>query len=658
MTARSGRPVRRARAPVAQRKRAWLGPGIALCMAALAFAAADASADLLADQPGVYEQRLAYQRAVTAVRAGRRGEFRREASRLKDYALHPYLVYYEAQGHVTTMRPKRARELRTEFADTPIADRFYRQWLNAQVRRSRWDVYLEHYEPSSDPAAQCNYLRALYRSGERSAALAQVGSVWVAPESLPKTCDPLFEVWIAAGNPDQDTAWARLALALDAGERSLSRYLLRFFDSANAAAAQLYYDMHGKPRAVRSLRRFANTDGGRRALRHGLIRYARDDPAAAWSVWRRARDDYDFTDAERRYLEERLAVASAADGDVPDGAPSTFSADAQERISDGLVRNRRWKAAARWIAALPEGIRAQPEWRYWLGRAQVASGQGEAGRANLAAAAEARHYYGFLAAHALDVQPALNAEAPKGDRAAMRALLDNSVVRRMAELHAVRDLANARREWRHALRELAEPEQRTLVELTAEIGWTEQAIFGARDAELMDMVALRFPMPFLATYRRFGFDANLTTPFLLAVTRQESAFNPRAVSSAGARGLMQLMPATARHVAGRVRVRLPSPNDLFDPNTNVRLGAHHLAALMNRYDNHRALAAAAYNAGETRVARWRKGASGMPTDVWIERIPFRETRDYVKGVIAFHHIYSRLLGNPAPVLGDHERLIP
>lgn len=631
---------------------------MALCAAPLAFSGSDASADLLADEPGVYEQRLGYQRAVAAIRGGRRGEFRREAARLKDYALHPYLVYYEAQGHVTTMRPKRVRELREELAATPIADRFYRQWLNAQARRSRWDIYLEHYEPSSNPAAQCNYLRALYRSGERSEALARVGAVWVAPESLPKTCDPLFEVWIASGNPDQDTAWARLTLALDAGERSLSRYLLRFFDSANAAAAQLYYDVHTKPRIVRSLRRFPDTDGGRRALRHGLIRYARDDASAASALWRKAQDDYGFSAAERRYLEERLAVASAAGGDVPDEEPSTFSADAHESICQGLVRNRRWKAAAQWIAALPEGIRGQPEWRYWLGRAQIASGQGEAGRANLAAAAAARHYYGFLAAHALDVQPALNAEPPGGDRAAMRALLGNPGVRRMAELHAVRDLTNARREWRHALHGLAEAEQRTLVELTAEIGWTEQAIFGARDAELMDMVELRFPMPFLATYRRFGFDANLTTPFLLAITRQESAFNPRAVSSAGARGLMQLMPATARHVAGRVRVRLASTDDLFDPNTNVRLGAHHLAALMNRYGNHRALAAAAYNAGETRVARWRKGAAGMATDVWIERIPFQETRDYVKGVIAFHHIYSRLLGNPAPVLGSHERVIP
>jgi hypothetical protein len=126
-----------------------------------AFLAVQSSADLLADAPGVYEQRLAYQRAVAAIRAGRRSEFRREAGRLRDYSLHPYLVYYEAQGHVTTMRPKRAHELRREFAATPIANRFYRQWLNAQVRRSRWDVYLEHYEPSSDPAARCNYLRAL-----------------------------------------------------------------------------------------------------------------------------------------------------------------------------------------------------------------------------------------------------------------------------------------------------------------------------------------------------------------------------------------------------------------------------------------------------------------------------------------------------------------
>ena len=611
----------------------------------------------LLDQDGLYDDRLDYKRAVAALRAGRSREFRRTAAKLADYPLKIYLDYYQAQGRVSTMGAKRAHELRTEFAESPIGERFYRQWLNAQVRRGRWDVYLANYEPTESASGRCNYVRALYRSGEREAALKQVRDLWVAPESQPKTCDPLFEVWIAGGHLDQDAVWERLALALDANEVSLGRYLLRFFNTANAGPGRLYYDAHVRPRTVRSMRRFPDTDGGRRALRHGLLRYAEDQPENALDLWRKAAAEYAFSAADKRYIHEWLTAASADGGAVPADGPAEFSTAAVEHIASALIRHQHWEAAARWVVALPEALHATPQWRYWLGRALDAVGD-PAAREHLTAAAASRNYYGFLAADRIGATPALNALPPRNDPSAERALLAVPTVRRMVELHAVGDLVNARREWRYAARTLDDQQQRLLVELTSRIGWIEQAIFGARDAELLDMVRFRFPTPYLSIYRRHAANVNVPVTLLLAVSRQESAFNPKAVSVAGARGLMQLMPSTARLVANRLRVGAPSNRDLVDPDANVHLASHHLAALMARHNRHRPLVAAAYNAGEHRLKRWVRQAQGMPTDVWIERIPFRETRDYVKGVIAFNHIYDRLLGETRTVLAEHERRIP
>ena len=644
----------------------WRGCGRCLLAAAIALALSAHAADNgeptgeqqpLVDQGELYDQRIDYQRAVAALRAGRSREFRRAAAKLGDYPLKIYLDYYQAQGRTSVMSVKRAKELRVEFAESPIGERFYRQWLNAQVRRGRWEVYLANYEPSDRAADRCNHLRALYRSGERAAALAQVGDLWVAPESQPKTCDPLFDVWIAGGHLDQDTVWARLTLALEARETTLARYLLRFFDIENAAAGRLYYDAHVRPRTVRSLSRFPNSDGGRRALRHGLLRYAEDEPESALALWREAEESHTFSAADRRYVREWLIAASADAGNAPGDDPAEFSSAAVEQIASAMVDHQHWHQVARWVAALPAGLRATPEWRYWLGRALTETGE-TTGREHLVAAAAVRNYYGFLAADRLGATPALNAIPARDDLAAERALLAVPAVRRMVELHAVDDLVNARREWRYAVTTLAPDQQRLLVELTARIGWIEQAIFGARDAELLDMVQFRFPMPFLSIYRRHAANVNLPVSLLLAVSRQESAFNPRAVSRAGARGLMQMLPSTAKAVAKRVRVSSPSNQDLLDPDANVRLASHHLAALMARHGRHRALVAAAYNAGEHRLQRWLRDTEGMPTDVWIERIPFRETRDYVKGIIAFNHIYDRLLGESRPVLTDHERLIP
>ena len=637
------------------------GPHRAGILAALAVAlvgalpAAAAGADDSGALP-LYDQRIAYRRAVQALRAGRSSEFRREAAKLQDYALRPYLDYYAAQGRLGAMRPKRAKELRAAFAHTPIGERFYRQWLNAQVRRGNWDVYLANYEPQDDVAARCNHARALYRSGARSEALDLARDLWVAPESMPKTCDPLFEVWIAAGRLDQETVWARLALVLDANERSLARYLLRFFDANNAATGQLYYNVHVRPRNVRNLARFPNTDGGRRALRHGLLRYARENADAALALWQEAQQSHTFSAADQRYIDEQLQAAAAEQGIVPQLAPGNLSVAATERIALGMVKHQQWDAAARWAKALPADLAGKPMWRYWLGHALVASGAEDAGREQLGAVADRRTYYGFLAAEHLGREPQLNAEALRRDRGAWRKLLAVPAVLRMRELFLVGDLVNARREWRLAFANLELEQQRHLVELTAELGWVDQAIIGARDAELNSMLAVRFPTPSLNIYRRYAAEVDLPVHLLLAVSRQESAFQISAVSGAGAHGLMQLMPATARLTATRARLERPNRADLADPHVNVRLGAHHFAMLMKRYGN-RALAAAAYNAGEGRVARWTKGVRAMPTTVWIERIPFRETRDYVKGVLAFQCVYSRLLGDPVPMLAARERAV-
>ena len=604
-----------------------------------------------------YEQRLAYQRAVSAIRHGRNGEFRREQAKLRDYALHPYLVYYDARRRLASLTAKRAGGVRAALADTPLAQRFHRSWLNAQARRGRWDVYLAHYEPSEDAAARCNHLRALYRSGKRAEALDQVRPLWIAPTSQPKTCDPLFEAWIGAGRLDQGAVWARLEAALDANEVSLARYLLRFFDAANSAASKLYYDVHVRPRLVRSLARFRDDENGRRALRHGLLRYARRRAPEALALWQGAAGKRAFGDAERRYIDEALIAAVAESGQAPTQGPSGFAPENTLRIAQALIRHSQWAMAATWIQALPADIAAKPRWRFWLGEALRRTGAEAAGREQLLAIAGLRTYYGFLAAEALGQTPALNAVEPRLGEADREALLRVPAVRRMTELHAVGDRVNARREWRRAAAALSPAQQRSLVEWTAAIGWGEQAIFGAREGEMANLLAIRFPTPHIDIFRRHAFQTELPVHFLHAIARQESAFNPRAVSSAGARGLMQLMPSTARHIAKRVRLARPSSDGLLIPEVNVRLAAHHIARLMRRYKGNRAVVAAAYNAGEHRVARWLKNADGMATSVWTERIPFRETRDYVKAVIAFAQVYAQLAGETPPVLALHERTI-
>ena len=603
----------------------------------------------------IYQLRTEYKRAISAIETGHSGNFRSALSALADYPLHPYLVYFDARRRVSRMSESDATALKARLSDTHLGERLFEAWLIAQAQRGRWQTYRDHYEPMERTDGRCFYARSLYRTGDRAAALRLVPELWIVGVSQPEECDPLFAVWMAQGELTDDMVWERLLLALAGNERILARYLLGRFTSARASAARALYDGHVRPSNVRGPSRFPNTRHGAEALAHALSRYARENATDAAKQWRTLRRR-SMPDAARAFIEERLtaalALAGEPFGEFPDAPGSTaFNRD----MASASVIHQRWSQAVRWIEAMDEAERDTRQWRYWLGRALLGlDPDSPRGEALLHEVAKQRSYYGFLAAQKLGVQPSLNARAnPPSSRP------DHPAVERMLELYAVGDVVNARREWNWMFERFSAAGQSALIELAADIGWIDQAIYGANRPELMDLVTLRFPTPYLHVYRRLAFQTNLPRPLLLAVTRKESAFNPSAVSPSGAVGLMQLMPPTARYTASKARLEQPSRRDLFDPVANIELGAHHLADLMDRYDGHRALVAGAYNAGPSRVAAWRKERRDMPTDSWIEAIPVSETRDYVQAVLAFDLVYAHLLGEPvSSLLKPGEERVP
>jgi soluble lytic murein transglycosylase len=135
----------------------------------------------------------------------------------------------------------------------------------------------------------------------------------------------------------------------------------------------------------------------------------------------------------------------------------------------------------------------------------------------------------------------------------------------------------------------------------------------------------------------------------------ESRGDAHAVSPRGALGLMQLMPATAKETAKRFGIPLSSPQQVLNPDTNIQLGAAYLSQIHGQFNGNRVLATAAYNAGPGRVRQWLKGANHLPFDVWVETIPFDETRQYVQNVLSYSVIYGQKLNAPQPMVEWHER---
>ena len=605
----------------------------------------------------IYEDRRAYKRAVFAIETGRLREFKRLREELGDYVLKPYLDFFEAKRRISSLGTSTATKLREQWEETPIEQRFFRLWLATQAKRGRWSRYLEHYEPSGGAEAQCYYLRALYRDGQRKEALSKVPTLWKVGTSQPKPCDPLFKAWIDNGGVTDEIAWERLQLALEANSVTLGKYLLRFFSDSVSAAARTYYDVHVRPSTIRNIDKFRDDPYGRQTIVHGLLRYARRDPGKAMAMWQRYQTEYTFADYQRQYIEENLVIELSRFGN--DVAPELpwYSAEVLEALADQSTRTRNYRNLAKWIRALPGSYRDTPKWRYWYGKALIELGDAE-GASVLKELASERTYYGFLAALLMNLEPALNQERLSIEPTNALTLRGLPGVRRMSELYAVGDLPNARREYLYLFEGLEQQFRPELVFYLVEMGWFDQAVVAANRAELHDFLAVRFPIPFIDTFRRHAFETSIPLPILFAISRQESVFDPSAVSPKGARGVMQLMPRTARSTADKIREKQPDLDALMDPLVNIRLGAHYLAELMTRYDANRAVAAAAYNAGPTRVDEWLRRFSGIDTVAWIEQIPLRETKSYVKNVLAGSYVYSQILGNPLPVLAAHERRVP
>jgi soluble lytic murein transglycosylase len=161
-------------------------------------------------------------------------------------------------------------------------------------------------------------------------------------------------------------------------------------------------------------------------------------------------------------------------------------------------------------------------------------------------------------------------------------------------------------------------------------------------------LAQRYPMPFRGEVTAHARAIDLDPAYVYGLIRQESRFVMDARSSVGASGLMQLMPATARWTARKIGLDF-RPSMVTDRDVNIRLGTSYLKLVLDDFEGHMALGAAAYNAGPNRPRRWRDGPA-LEAAAWIENIPFGETRDYVKKVLSNAVVYGALLGDGAPSL--------
>ncbi|MHB1188158.1 transglycosylase SLT domain-containing protein [Thiobacillus sp.] len=579
-----------------------------------------------------------------------------------DHVLFTYVEYWRL---MLTSRTEDARiaDFLARHPGSRMAEALRADWLKSLGGREAWTAYLAEYPRlvKPDVAHQCYAYRAEWAQGNRSHQREAV-ALWFTGRDMPSACSPLFTQLIDAGLIREDDVWRRLRLALEAGNPNVARVVADALPDAQRPAAVLFDQASRDParllgaasldpgqRGDREIALYAldqlarrSTDQAEQALRERAAQFSPEELGAAWACL--------ATWAARRHETRALTWFQRA------GAAATSDFQ-REWWARAALRAGDWQAVQRAIDGMDEVSRAQPVWRYWRARALQAGGQRAAANPLFLALSREHHYYGQLAQEELGPvaqAPAINIKMGGDDVAAIAR--HPGIVRAQA-LYELGLRSDASQEWNWAIQTFSDPQLLAAAELARRMEWYDRAINTAeRTRELHD-----FELRFLAPYRELAQQAArenaIDEAWVFGLMRQESRFINVARSGVGASGLMQIMPATARWIAQRLGIKRFHPKEMQDPAKNIQFGAYYLKHVQTSLDGSPVLATAAYNAGPGRAQRWRDPRP-MEAAIYIESIPFTETRDYVKKVMSNAMYYAARFGQPSVLLKDRLGTVP
>ncbi len=596
------------------------------------------------------EQRQLFIDASKAFEKGQKNRALKILPKLEDYPLYPYLLYKSLLGNKNQL--SKVESFLEKYADTPYASSLRNNQLSLLASQKKWNAYVSLYENNSSTKLQCHYQWALHKTGNTVSALKGAKQLWLTGQSQPPECDELFNLLKERKMLTSDLVWKRFSLALRAGNLSFARYLKKSLPTKPANNAAFWLKVYQSPQStlVKWQSWPSNKELYSKIFVHGLERLVAKDLSLANKIWHEGKNHFAVDSLQSAQL-ERLLSLKMIKNRHPQALKSLFNLTPEQdnaetrkwRVRAALL-NQDWNRVDDALNRLTIDEQETSRWKYWKARMLAELGHPVASTQLYQEIAGERDFYGFLAADRTKLDYALNNSPIEVSLASAQELEQSWPFLAMKEFLAVNHELDARRLWWYKSQRLEHSELLAAARLANQWGWHDVAIFTAARAKQWDDVELRFPLAYKEQILKHAANAELRPSLVYGVIRRESAFRTNVSSKAGARGLMQIMPKTGRMLARKLNHRWQSAAQLFQPETNLRYGTTYLKQLSARFNNNLAMVAAGYNAGPHRVERWRPQTQSVPADIWVETIPFNETRNYVKAVLAYMSIYNHLLG--------------
>ena len=611
------------------------------------------------------EQRKLFVQAEKALKRGHYTRYRKMEHRLKDYPLYPYLRFIELSRGINSASNQNIQNFLQTYHDTPLANRLYYRWIKSLARRGKSEALIQYFRPTQNTKLLCHYANALHKNGKKGTAFSLMGELWQTGDSLPKSCDSILKKWKNAGYMTTPRLWARIHLVMNKGKRRLATYIGKSLPKKERFWLSLWKKVQRHPDYV--LKADQHFKDQHSPIMHwilvdGMTRLSRSKPLIAAEYWQEIRNKYHFSDEEKERIERRLALSLAR-------AATPLSRDTLKKLKLdnrdesvitphilSAIGDKDWEGSLAWLNNLKSNVRNSERWHYWRARTLEEMGRLEEARSLYLQITDNRSYYSFLAADRIGDRYQLTHIPINTPAAELIKLQHIPAVARAGELYQLKRVVDARREWHFAIQQMDKKQLLMAAQLANKWGWHDRSIITLALAQYWDDLELRFPLQHKKYIEKQAKHEKINPAWAFAVIRQESAFTTDARSSAGALGLMQLMPRTARQVARSLRIKRPKRRDLLNSNINIKLGVRYLRKLQERFNGNSVLATAAYNAGPWRVKSWMPKEQAQNADLWIENVPFTETRKYLKRVLTYTVIYEQRLGlESKPLL---ERMMP
>jgi len=612
---------------------------------------------------GLDTMRSQYKIALQALNKGDRLAFWAHVDVLHEYPLYPYLRYADINTRLSTVKAAEITTFLKAFPDSPLSWRLQNNWLQQLGRDLRWQDFLAEKPLRVNTTIRCYTMQASTSQGDEI-SIKIFRKIWLSGSSLPSACDPVIALMHKQDKLPSTLVWQRIELAMRRGNRRLAWYLKTFLDKEEHVWLQQWLDLHRHARLSLKSDAISDDNPYSHTIRlHSLTRLIRTQPAYLKDRWRSVNQLNEFSATELLSLSKKLALMLAYRYD-PDAeywlenVPPNMQ-DKQViiwRIRVALHKHD-WVNVKELILLLPKKTRQSSQWQYWLARALSNSNHADKAKIIFSKLARQRSYEGFLSAEILQHPYSMQQQALSIDNTILASLQSLPAIARSRELLFQEQTLDARREWYFMSRNMDEIALKHAAYIASSWSWHDRAIYTLAQTQYRNDLEIRFPLPYNELLMAATNQGKVDTAWAYAVIRQESSFNADAQSPKNARGLMQLLPSTAKRLARKIDGKAIATNKLNNAEYNIHLGLAYLEMLLDKMGNP-VLAMAAYNAGKYAVKRWLPEQGDMDADIWIETIPYHETRSYLKNILAYTLIYENRLNRPYTTLAERMPVIP